>query len=119
MFSSESMRDHATLVVHLADLFDGQDIKAFEDLDFLLAILNTQHRLWDELRRHPRSGLCLAAVGCIAGSCHKGDMQRIIQLRDFLELTGTCNDEKFAQLVTNPMEAEKAARAVKPQAVTS
>ncbi len=119
MFNSSVLRDHATLVGHLADLFDAEDFKTAEDLDYLLAFLNTRHHLHGKLCASRESRLVLAAIATIAESDRAEDIPRLEKLREFLLLTGSCDDDKFAAVVTEPMEAEIAARLAKPQAVIS
>ena len=117
MFNSGTMRDHARLVNHLADLFAAEDFTSAEDLDYLLGIFNTNELIRGKVYSLKPCGFALSCIGTLAES--ELDIERLVQLWEFLQLTGSLDDEKFAAMVTAPMEAEIAARLAKPQAVLS
>ena len=101
------LRDRAEALGKLADLLGRYDGDAVDDITFLsesLSMLRAYLENRDSGIHEQHNQLELAMLAVSSETMQDNDLGRMLQLRRFLRLTSHCDDARFAQLVTDPLE---------------
>jgi hypothetical protein len=110
------LRNRLDTVDRLASLMDRTDGDAIDDVAYIGDLLAMLRRYLDDdagiLKE--KNMLQLAALAIVSETLDPDKLGRVVQMREFLLMTRGCRDERFAELVTGPLDNRSGA--IKPAA---
>ena len=95
-FNEESLRDHATLVNHLADLFAATNHEAARDQDYLLSWFNMRGYMQPEIDQTSHSGFALGTIASL--SEEQINVRQTVALWNLLRRAGRLTAEQIDDL---------------------